>query len=419
MNNKKSITKNLKLNNNFYQRKSPQIVYSSLDKKHNHKNNKIKPPFKQGLYSYSNTLNIFGNNNNNYNPTKFYSYNYPNSNNKNNANQNMLFNINDIFLSRDEEKFSYNSSSLNLNKYKINVSTDLKKTIKFKNNIINDYNTNTKVKTNNINIKNSNQNVKKISSLTHYSSHKNINTKPMEIQPEYKNFFEESSMSEFESRRMIIEYIKILNKKEKNIKKVLKNNNISNRVLNQKYNDIDYNDYNYELLGEAKKELYLKNLDYSLSSDSDNSNNNINKYEENQSGNIMNLNNLNILFSDKENKKINILYFLCVPKIFNIINENDLKEKYIFLIVPDENVLNEAKESYIFQWRDMKSNDIENEFNLKTIKKCEINRKNNNRFNIEVEKEDMIENLNFEIETPSKEICNYYVNGINFLLEST
>ena len=160
-------------------------------------------------------------------------------------------------------------------------------------------------------------------------------------------------------------------------------------------------------------------MDYSLSSDSDNSHNNINNDDDNQSrNNIMNTNYLNNLLSDKENKKIDILYFLCVPKIFYIVEENGLKEKYIFLLVPDENILNEAKESYSFQWRDIQNNDIENEFNLRAIKKCEINNKDNNRFNIEVEKEDMIQSLNFEIETPSKEICNYYVEGINYLLES-
>ena len=37
-----------------------------------------------------------------------------------------------------------------------------------------------------------------------------------------------------ESRRMILEYIKILNKNEKNIKNVLKKNNISELILNQK-----------------------------------------------------------------------------------------------------------------------------------------------------------------------------------------
>ena len=168
------------------------------------------------------------------------------------------------------------------------------------------------------------------------------------------------------------------------------------------------------MFGEAKKELYLKNLNYSLSSDSDNSNEEDNK----DFNNALSMNNINSLLVDNEKKKIDILFFLCVPKVLNLIGENNVKQKYIFLVVPDENTLMKAKESYLFQWRDMSNNEVENEFNLKSIKSCSVSDKYNNRFLIEVEKEDLIENLNFEIETPSKEVCDYYVNGIQFLSSS-
>ena len=437
--------KNYSTSNNFKNKNA------SFDRKSYYNSNKKinKPPFRQGLYSYGQTLNIFQENkkrkNNN---KKYYSSlsNSPNvSNNKNNSkidnSKGNLLNLNNIILSKDGHRITYNNSSLafstiNLNKYKIN---SMDKSLKFK--TINNINNN-----NNIIINDDSQNVKNISS--NINNNKSINMSMTNLNkikdnnlnrnnnnfmskktfksnlgggnnedffplPPYKNFFIENSKNEVESRRMIIEYLKILNKNVNNISKVLINNNISRKVLNQKYTENEYYD-NYELFGEAKKELYLKNLNYSLSSDSDNSNEEDNK----DFNNALSMNNINSLLVDNEKKKIDILFFLCVPKVLNLIGENNVKQKYIFLVVPDENTLMKAKESYLFQWRDMSNNEVENEFNLKSIKSCSVSDKYNNRFLIEVEKEDLIENLNFEIETPSKEVCDYYVNGIQFLSSS-
>ena len=64
----------------------------------------------------------------------------------------------------------------------------------------------------------------------------------------------------------------------------------------------------------------------------------------------------------------------------------------------------------------METNEVENEFNLKSIKKCEGNKLFKNRFSIKVENEDIGEFIFYEIETPSEEICNNYVIGINYLV---
>ena len=443
--------KNYSTSNNFKNKNA------SFDRKSYYNSNKKinKPPFRQGLYSYGQTLNIFQENTKrkNNNSKNYYSSasNSPNlSNNKNNSKINNskgnLLNLNNIILSKDGHRITYNNSSLafstiNLNKYKIN---SMDKSLKFKtiNNMNNniDYNNN-----NNNNINDDSQNIKNISSnvnnnksinmsMTNLNKIKdnNLNSNNNNIMskktikssiggnnedsfplPHYKNYFLENPKNEVECRRMMIEYLKILNKNVNNISKVLVNNNISRKVLNQRYIENEYYDSS-ELFGEAKKELYLKNLNYSLSSDSDNSNEEDNR----DFNNVLSMNNLNSLLLDNKKKKIDILYFLCVPKVLNLIGENNSKQKYIFLVVPDENTLIKAKESYLFQWRDMSNNEVENEFNLKSIKSCSVSDKYNNRFIIEVEKEDLIDNLNFEIETPSKEVCDYYVNGIQFLSSS-
>ena len=433
-----STSNNFKNRNASFDRKS----YYNLNKKIN------KPPFRQGLYSYGQTLNIFQENKKRKNNNKKYNSsatNSPNvSDNKNNSkidySKGNLLNLNNIILSKDGHRITYNNSSLafstiNLNKYKIN---SMDKSLKFKtinnknnnNNNINDDSQNIKNISSNINnnksinmsmtnlnkikdnnlIRNNNNFMSKKTLKSNMGGGNNEDFFPL---PPYKNYFIENPKNEVESRRMIIEYLKIFNKDVNNIGKVLINHNISKKVLNQKYTEKEYYD-NYELFGEAKKELYLKNLNYSLSSDSDNSNEEDNK----DFNNALSINNLNSLLVDNEKKKIDILYFLCVPKVLNLIGENNSKQKYIFLVVPDEKILMKAKESYLFQWRDMSNNEVENEFNLKSIKSCSVSDKYNNRFLIEVEKEDLIENLHFEIETPSKEVCDYYVNGIQFLSSS-
>ena len=393
---------NIKRNDNFNIN-----LYRSYN--NNKKKNIIKPPFRQGLYSYSDTLNIFQKNTK---TERHRNYNLSNSKNK------YINNMNNIIIFKDGNKITKNNSSLclssiNLNKYKIKPIMNKKdKSSNFKN--INKSNSNEcNNSNNNINI------VKDINinkSINFNIINENKNKKDIQKQPHYKNYFAECSLSEIESRRMIIEYIKILDKKERDVNKTLKDYNISKKVLNQKYYDNEYND-NFELFGEAKKEIYLKNLNYSLSSELDISNNDEEENNSNKNIIFLSINNLTNLLFGKENKKINLLYFLCVPKILNLIGENDKKEKYIFLLIPDENIIIYPKESYIFQWRNPLTNEIENEFNIKSIKNCMAREKYNNRFIIEVEKEDIIDNLNFEIETPSKEVCNNYVNGINYLIE--
>ena len=286
------------------------------------------------------------------------------------------------------------------------------------NNIYNKSNSNNNLNNPNnlINIKKTNislnmNNINNINNISNNNNNSNTSKK------KYQNFFCDNPKYEEESRRMIIEYIKVLG--SNNIKQTILDKNISLKVLNQKHNEIETNNFsnNQELFGEAKKQLYLKNLNYSLSYDSFRSNNNEeNSGIKNNNNDILNIDNLNNLIFIKDKKKINILNFLFVPRILNLIEEDE-NIKCIFFITLDKIYYMEGKESYNFQWRDISTNEIENEFNLKDIKSCYISKKYNNRFIIEIEKDDLIDNINFEIETPSKEICNNYINGIKYLMK--
>ena len=409
----------------------------AIKKKNYFKNEtKFKPPFSPCLFSYNKSQKMLLNNkinktkksrniknNNNiflskpYSMMTNFSKNTPNTQNNNLAKKM-------YFSSVSQKKNSKNSllfpSTINLNKYKINSNES-----------------NSVQSSDNINKKNINQFINKSINLNinfNYEKDKQNNEKNIDMRYTiYKNYFISCPKNIIESRRMIIEYIKILNKKEKNIFNILKRNNISERVLNQKYSNINEknNDpirqINNAILGERKKELFLNSLNYSFSDESiKNSNdgednepypNNKNEkktsviYKNNNKNNNFNVKNS---LNNQKNQKINIINFLCVPKVFNLIESNKNSEKYIFVVVPSEITYLKGFENYKLVLRNMVSNEIENELNIKNIKECYINKNYKNRFIIKVQI-DQFNEINLEIETPNDEISEYFTYGINLL----
>ena len=368
----------------------------------------IKPPFKKGLYSYKQSHSYIQNINNN----NFFSYESPNYS---------LFNIkkekNNILNILPIEGNSLSFSSLNLNKYKIY-------NIKEKNNkgqnkqIIND---------SSAFIKNNNLSMNKNNNSINNNKNKINNSLNNSYINEYFDYFNDRRIYEKESRRMIIELFK-LNLGDKNnigIKQLLKDNNISLKVLNQKLTQREYENElsnnnsnlntinNKEVFGEAKKVLYLKYLDNNFLSQNSTITTEI---FSNGSNKLFNIGNDIIINKNKNKKKINILNFLLTPRVLNLIQENNEKEKFIFLISFDELFYLEGKESYVFMWKNMENYEVENEFNIKLIKKCDENKIFRNRFGLKVINDDIGEEFNYEIETPSDEICNDYVIGINYLI---
>ena len=375
----------------------------------NKKKRIIKPPFKQGLYSYKNTsYNYIPKINNN----NFFSYDTPNYSIINiKKDKNNIININNIYMPNEPGNSSLSFSSINLNKYKIN-------------NMPNNFDKNEIKEINDSNSIIKNTNLSMNFNLSNHSINNNNKSNPNNTMNKsiiYHDYFKDSLPYEKESRRMIIEFAKLNLNKKKDIKQIIKENNISLKILNQKYaekdeekdNDINNNtnnNTNRELFGEAKKQVYLKNLDYYLSQNSTITTEVLNN--KNKKFNIEN----NFLINNKSKKRINILNFLLTPRVLNLIEDSENKKKFIFLIALDEIFFSEGKESYLFQWKNMENNEIENQFNIKLIKNCIENKIFNNRFCLKVENQDSQQEYNYEIETPSNEICNNYVTGINYLL---
>lgn len=392
----------------------------------------IKPSIKPGFFSYNKTLNYIGKNSiKNSRNTKINNNSIFQSLNNNiikhsTSEQNNY--LNNIFLSStDKNGVTKNSffshSTIDLNKYKINENfnirtydvNDNKNLNKFVNKSIN-LNINFNYEKNN-----NKENIEKNNKISHH----------------YKNYFSQNEKYEIESRRMMLEYVKILHKKEKDIQNILTKKNFSEKILNQRYekgqnskniNSINTNFNDNILFGEEKKNMYLKNLNYTLSDESNSSSgeayyeenaqdkNIIPIYNKNDIGKIPNIFSYINTIKNQKNKKINIIDYLCVPKVLNLIESNKKKEKYIFMITPDESAYIQGEENYKLVWKNIINDEIQNEINIKDIKKCYLSNKYENRFIIEVGF-NKYNNLKIEIESFNHDICTYFVNGIKYIIE--
>ena len=394
---------------NYHSSKNTSLLDILLQKKA--KTKKIKPPFRKGLFSYKQSFNSSHNefiekklsDNITHNLSSIESPKYFNLDlNKENINYN---NYNMMEKDSKNYKPNYNSSlsfsTINLNKYKISMASS--------------QNNRSYKETNYNSYKPYNNNIKNVSiTLNNNTSNENNFITGKKI---YYNFFKDNSSYEKESRRMIVEYLKVVGRlgyknKNYNFNRTVLDNNISPKILNQKCIENAFN--NNDFLDDIKKPIRKNSINYSVSNDSITSNNTIDKNNSisNKKLNLYKFNNISFF---NENKKIDLFNFLWVPRVLNLI-AGDTKEKYIFLITLDEIFYKEGEESYKIQWRNMTENEIENEINIRQINYCYENSKFNYRFIIKAHNE-LNQKFYFEIEAPSKELCNNYVKGINYLLK--
>ena len=313
----------------------------------------------------------------------------------------------------------HNHSAMNLNKYKIvnNVPYKQNKSMDFThihNNTFNNTNFNYDfTKYNNIIINNINQpsiklstdeiNIKpkKVLKITHNLSQflnkaKGDKEKNNTL---LTNFFLFKSKAENESRRMIIEYLKVLNQKEKNKYKlvnILKNQNISDKVLNQQKVNTNLNIYTMN--SKNSKFFYLKS-NKKVDFPGENTNfRNISKF----------LKDMNDITKDK----ISMIKFLSIPRIMKLIFM-EKEYKFIFMLKPNRFSYLKGLESYIFQWSDINTKKEIGGFDLIKVNSCFMNYKQNE--NIFIETFDGRTYREYELITKSKNDASNYVKSINYL----
>ena len=430
-----SKTTNIYRKNNAYRNTKYTNTYSNKIKTFQNymQNRKFTP----GMFSYK--RNPYHNLNNSYESKNIANNNSSQISNKLNANRNknhLLFpnlklNIDNTETSSlrtltNNDNISNNFpsiSTINLNKYKIlNDSNNRNKSIDM-GNTFNNTNYNYDIlKYNNIIINNIQQpkyksksneiiniNSKRTGKNNSFqynninNNNYNINTNKynniIEQGIKIKNYFIDKNKYEKESRRMIIEYLKILKQQENNkskINNILRINNISNKVLNQK--KIIYNINTYP--NQSLSYTYVSGF------------NNKNIESPRKKYNIKNINKFLNDMNDITNDKINMIKFLSLPRIMDLIFIGK-KYKYIFMLAPNQFSYKKGIESYIFQWKDIKTRQLIGGFDLIKVNSCCINCQNNK--NILIETFDGVYHRQYELIAISNEIASNYVKSINYL----
>ena len=472
--NKTSINSNIPKNNNIY---SPLLSNKEIQKKRQLEQKKKIPfgklPLQRGMFSYKTSLNNnylnYKYNNHYYNNNELYrnssqkemkinKHNYYN----NNINSNSLLSA-ELKLNLDDNTNGDNStptksgmgnrvmsaSSLDLNKYKIKK----KNIINQKTNIINPNFQGINYSNRALNIsennyqKNNNDNKgfndNQMANIKQ-NQNENKNNLTMIVEPKKKkvrkvvDHFKNNPKNEQESRRMIIELIKILNRKEYKNKKVythedvdniIEKNNISKKVLNKEYNlgDLNiWNAFNNSDIFINNKENNNNNLNSKKNLLNNNSieANNLSYYKETNNNNSKtisknfftpikkNISNFLTKMNDVKKDKINIIAFLSIPRIMNLYY---LEQKYTFIFVlsPSDICYKEGIESYIFKFADINNKQFVGGFDLIKVRICsKIQNKPNNfyieTFNGRIRRE-------YEIEAKSSYIADNYVKYINYL----
>ena len=342
--------------------------------------------------------------------------NFVNNNNNNNKNNIILNNIKSLVDNTESSSIislsnnDCNSiqpsffSSVNLNKFKLLNDANIKNRSMDMGNIFDNTHYNFDfLKYNNIIINNIQQ--PKIRSrsneIMHINNKKNKKKKAKKKAKNENNIDDDSiskeikvkeAKAENESRKMLIDDLKPLQSKDLNkneMNDVLKNNNISTKVLNQQMvlnNDIN-NSYsiasNLSKVEEPKKKTNLKNVQ---------------KF----------LNNMNDVTKDK----INMIKFLSIPRMMKL-NFLEQNYKFIFMLMPNSLSYIKGIESYIFQWNDISTSKVVGGFDLLKVNSCYINYQNNK--NIFIETFDGINHRIYELLTKSSDIASLYVKSINYL----
>ena len=386
-----------------------------------HKKNKFK--LQQGMFSYkrsnnSNFSNSVESNNSIEKHNLSMTSNKVNSINSSNKNHNTLFpnlkllldnaEISSIKTVTNENNISsqfHNHSAMYLNKYKImnnNVIHKQNKSMDFANIINNTFN-NTNynyefMKYNNIIINNINQpNIKLNSDEIHIRPKPEVkitanlaqflNKPKMETKKEknkngyiYKNFFIFKSKAE-----------------ESKLVNILREENISNKVLNQQ-KILNTNLNIYTMSNQNSRFFYLKS----------------NKIIETPKEAI-NLKNVSKFLKDMNDitkDKISMVKYLSIPRIMDLIF-NQKNYKFIFMLKPNQFSYLRGLESYIYQFIDLKTRKEQGGFDLIKVNSCCINYKESK--NVLIETFDGEIHREYELITKSSIEASIIVKSINYL----
>jgi len=488
--NNKSLSKN-NSSKNYFINKNKNLNNSSSSFNNNGKKVKLygKLPLRKGMFSYKNSLMYstpinYKNNS--------ISYNNKGRNNNSLLQANLKLNLenDDYYANLSQNVINHgkmaSSSSFDLNKYKIteknigdllnsnrNINASPQnfdginnirkvKTNYNINNVFYKKNNNKKgliINTNNLEYKrmptifhnsvkmrkspsiipkliNKDQNSSSLLNIDDYKDNSNLFSNKHSRKRKIFDHYVNNPKNEKESRRMIIELIKVLNRQNhKNNEKymhgdidaIMESNNISKKVLNKEYIlSKEFNSSglfnNNNIINKINKTF--GDISLNKSSISNSMINNFNDSIMNLSNKVLsknfnspiksNINNFLINMNDEKIDKINMIKFLSMPRIMNLYFLNN-KYRFICFLCPNNISYIKGIESYIFKFVDIRSYKLIGGFDLIKVNYCSVN--NNNQNNFYIETFDGKTHRNYEFQTNSKEIASQYVKYLNYLCQ--
>ena len=255
----------------------------------------------------------------------------------------------------------------------------------------------------------------------------------------FKNFYQK------ESRRMIVEYLKILVNSKKNpipLKELILNQNIHNLVLlkpisakekennslNNTINTQNKSIDNLNLTSDKKINPFSINESPKSHNLMESSSKNSFHDQEHEQNSFKILNNFLNDMDDESKDKISLLTFISTPRIMNMIMSKGQKYSYVFYCSPTNISCLYGIETYIFKWNECKNFNLVGYFDLINVENCYLDKDNRKIFDIVLNSNNKNENSKnndkmsidennsnyYCIETESEEIAINYVNSIIF-----
>ena len=237
----------------------------------------------------------------------------------------------------------------------------------------------------------------------------------------FKNFYQK------ESRRMLVEYLKINKSYNVPIRTLMKNENIHNLVLLKNKNDDENNNDKNENNEDNNSYFDIKKEKENNSFSKSDMSKNKELTENVSKSKLKSINSFKMLSTflndiNDESQEKTLLVFLSIPRILRLISSGE-KLSYIFCSSPTNISCIYGIETYIFKWSDCKNYNLIGYFDLINVENCYVNIEDKKKFEIFVNVGKRTKNENnkvnddkyYSIETNDEEITQNYVQAINFV----
>ena len=250
-----------------------------------------------------------------------------------------------------------------------------------------------------------------------------INQPVIYVTKENTSYYKSRPSNERESRRLMVEYVKLLKKQNnsKSISSILQMNNYSSKILQQdqvsQSNKSIVQNSNF-FSGNQSPNTFLFSPNPDTLPNPLNLNSkpqpNISIYSNMADGTKQYSQFLSDITDDSK-EKINLINFLTTPRVMNLLTKQNERQAYIFLLSPNTSSYVYGIESYAFRWIELKEGKSYGNFDMIKIISCLAVKDSFNKFEITVAGTGEEEERSYVIEASTREMCDNYIKCLNYL----